>query len=251
MNFAEAMHQLGVRDDTLSKEEKSKLDRDGYLALPYILTPEQALRMRAACDNQFVVEKTASGEPNTASECGQLQCKSDVFDICVTHPRVLAAVWHVLREDFCSLGVHSRPNPPGKGHQGLHMDMSSDVMPEPDEYWNCNSMWPLTDFTKENGATRIIPGSHRMRKTPQAAGLDAQAAHPDEVLLIAPVGTVVVFNSHCWHGATQNRSNAYRPNVTSFWARRRGPFDKSLKGMLSPLAAQRFSPAARELFVQE
>ena len=101
------------------------------------------------------------------------------------------------------------------------------------------------------GATRIIPGSHRMRKTPQAVGLDAQAAHPDEVLLIAPVGTVVVFNSHCWHGATQNRSDAYRPNVTSFWARRRGPFDKSLKGMLSPLAAQRFSPAARELFVQE
>ena len=38
MKFAEAMHQLGVREDTLSKEEKSKLDRHGYLALPYILT---------------------------------------------------------------------------------------------------------------------------------------------------------------------------------------------------------------------
>jgi ectoine hydroxylase-related dioxygenase (phytanoyl-CoA dioxygenase family) len=250
MNFAEAMHWLGVRNDTLSREEKSKLDRDGFVALPYGLTPEQAARMRAAAENQFIVEKTGTDAPGAQAECGQLQCKSDVFDICVTHPRVLAAVWHVLREDFCSLGVHSRPNPPGKGHQGLHMDTGWEAgsPPAPGEYWYCNSMWPLADFSRENGATRIVPGSHLKRQSPNEAGVDPLAPHPDEVFLVAPVGTVIVFNAHAWHAACLNRSNADRPNVTSFWSRKRGSFQRSFPSMLSPLAAQRFSSAARELF---
>lgn len=250
MKFAEAMHLLGVRDDTLSSDEKAKLDRDGFLALPYIFTPEHALRMRAAMENQFVIEKTATGAEGSHSECGQLQCKSDVFDICVTHPRVLAAIWHVLKDEFCSLGVHSRPNPPGKGHQALHQD-TGDPLPGPGEYLVCNSIWPLTEFTRENGATRIVPGSHRSGKPPKEAGVDPQATHPDEILLTAPVGTVVIFNSHAWHGATLNRSQADRPNVTSYWCRKRNPFRQVQPGMLSPIAASRFSPAARELFRAE
>ena len=83
-----------------------------------------------------------------------------------------------------------------------------------------NSIWLFTDFEEENGATRIVPGTHRSGKHPSDEMEDAKAAHPNEIKLIGTSGTVVVFNSHLWHGLTLNQSNHDRPNVTSFWCRR-------------------------------
>ena len=60
-------------------------------------------------------------------------------------------------------------------------------------------MWLLTDFTKENGPTRVVPGSHRSGKHPQDVMEAPEEAHPDEIKLIGTAGTVVVFNSHLWH----------------------------------------------------
>ena len=169
---------------------------------------------------------------------------------CFTHPRLLAAVAHVLREDFRSLGIHSRPNRPGGGHQPLHVDYGGPPA-KPGTYYVCNSMWMLTDFTKENGPTRAVPGSHRSDKHPQDVMEAPQEAHPDEIKLIGTAGTVVVFNSHLWHGATLNRSQNDRPNVTSFWCRRHDPHvDRSASdwGVLNTKTFSRLSEAARCLF---
>lgn len=250
MTLQEALTALGVREDTLSRKEKAQLDRDGFLPLENIITPEQAERMRRAMEEQVRLERI--GEEGGPSECGQLQNKAAVFDVCVTHPRVLAAVAHVLRDEFMSLGVHSRPNPPDKGVQiwphALHVDYGGPA-PEPGDYSTCNSMWPLVDFTAENGATRAVPGSHRWQKNPQEALADCHATHPDEVLFIAPVGTVVIFNGHLWHSSTPNRSQGDRPNVTSFWSLRiRRNEQERRANPLSSQAHARLSEAARHLF---
>ena len=65
-------------------------------------------------------------------------------------------------------------------------------------------MWMLTDFTEDNGPTRVVPRSHRSGKHPQDVMEAPEEAHPDEIKLIGAAGTVVVFNSHLWHGATLN-----------------------------------------------
>ena len=49
---------------------------------------------------------------------------------------------------------------------------------------------------------------------------DTQATHPDEQLLIAPAGTVAIFNSHTWHGGTLNRTDKPRRGIHSYWTRR-------------------------------
>ena len=41
MNTPEALYALGVRDDTLTQAERARLDTDGFLPLPGILTPQQ------------------------------------------------------------------------------------------------------------------------------------------------------------------------------------------------------------------
>ena len=66
---------------------------------------------------------------------------------------------------------------------------------EPGDYQVCNSIWLLDDFTASNGATRVVPGSHRARTVPRLALADPAAEHPDQVLVTGPAGTVVVFNT--------------------------------------------------------
>jgi hypothetical protein len=253
MTCQEALYALGVRENTLSEEEKLKLDRDGFLPLPGILSSEQIAQMRTAIENLFALEKT--GEEGGPSECGNMQNKAPDFDICLTHPRVLAAIAHVLREDFISLGVHSRPNPPGCGHQAFHVDYPYDAFKsgpptKPGAYCVCNSIWLLTDFTEDNGATRVVPGSHLSGKHPKDAIDDLNAPHPREIKLLGSAGTVIVFNSHLWHGATLNRSVDDRPAVTSFWRRRDDPYmaNSFSPSALSVEAFARVSEAVRCLF---
>jgi ectoine hydroxylase-related dioxygenase (phytanoyl-CoA dioxygenase family) len=117
------------------------------------------------------------------------------------------------------------------------------------EYLTCNTMWPLTDFTEENGATRVVPGSHRNGRKIDDDLKDAKDAHPQEIKLTASVGTVIVFNGHLWHGATLNRSDHRRASVTSFWCRRQLPSAwRPLKSTFSPAAASRLGKAAQSLF---
>jgi ectoine hydroxylase-related dioxygenase (phytanoyl-CoA dioxygenase family) len=126
--------------------------------------------------------------------------------------------------------------------QGLHIDWSGPAT-QPGEYYVCNSLWPFTDFTLENGATRVVPGSHRWSLNPQDAPIDPMEKHPDEIQLVAPLGTVVIFNSHLWHGACENRSNAMRGNVTSYWCRWTWPHAEAATNRLTREAANRLGQA--------
>jgi phytanoyl-CoA dioxygenase PhyH len=68
----------------------------------------------------------------------------------------------------------------------------------PDErgYWVCNTVWMLDDFTTENGATRVIPGSHKWGRRPQDVIENALAPHPAEILVLGRGGTIAVMNAH-------------------------------------------------------
>jgi ectoine hydroxylase-related dioxygenase (phytanoyl-CoA dioxygenase family) len=69
-----------------------------------------------------------------------------------------------------------------------------------------NSIWLLDEFTAENGATRLVPGSHLVAGAASDHVSDPAGTHPNEVLVLAPAGTVAVFNAHLWHGGTLNRT---------------------------------------------
>src|ERR1700712_4549500 len=100
MNSQEVLSKLGVSEDVLSAEEKSFLDENGYLPLPGILSPDQV----QAIANRLA-ELTAEEGDQAGSEVHQekgtvrlsnLVNKDPLFEICFTHPRVLAAIAHVL-----------------------------------------------------------------------------------------------------------------------------------------------------------
>ena len=90
MTFQEVLYALGVRENTLSDEEKFRLDQDGFLPFPNLIPAELVARMRSEMEVLFALEST--GEPGMPKECTNMQNKSSAFDVCFTHPRLLAAV---------------------------------------------------------------------------------------------------------------------------------------------------------------
>ena len=61
MNVQEALYALGVRDDTLSANEKQFLDENGYLPLPNILSAAQIQTIRARMAQVLAGEKDKTG----------------------------------------------------------------------------------------------------------------------------------------------------------------------------------------------
>jgi ectoine hydroxylase-related dioxygenase (phytanoyl-CoA dioxygenase family) len=220
MDFQAALQDLGVHAGLLSDDERRALDTDGFVILHGVVDATTLARLRAAMEEAFAAERAA---PGGGRDCDLLESRSPAFDICLTHPRIQAAIAHILRGDFTSSGVHARPNPPGFMHQALHADTDAPPPGASGLPHTANSIWMLDDFTAENGATRVIPGSHRAPRRAGEALADPTAAHPDQVQLCAPAGSVAVYDGHLWHGAWMNRSDRPRANVTSFWRRRSSP----------------------------
>ena len=71
-------------------------------------------------------------------------------------------------------------------------------------------MLALTDFTKENGATRVVPGSHRVGTLDQS-----EAAHAESVEIKR--GDLLIWDSNLWHGGGANQTDTRRVGLLSFW----------------------------------
>ena len=256
MDMDTVLYNLGVRDDTLSDEDKRHLDEKGYLPLFGIIAPEQITSFRARLEALMEEEGEDAGR-EVHQEEGSLRLsdlinKGAMFDFCYTHPRLLAAVRHILTADFKVHSLNCRFAIPGQGQQALHMDWG----PRNDDerrllqtghYFVANSLWLLDDFTEENGSTRLVPGSHIWGKPPAEEMDDPAATHPDEVRVIAPAGTVVVFNSHTWHGGSLNRSDDLRRVMHMAFVRRHLPQQTDQKKHLRPETSARLDEERKVL----
>ncbi len=247
MQLQEALIALGVTENTLSQAEKDQLDRDGFLPLANILSAEQIARINQRTQELIAEEGQDAGkevhQEAGATRLSDLVNKDPIFEICFTHPRVLAGISHVLSGNLKLSSLNYRAALPGSGLQGLHADWGGAV--KPGDYFVCNSIWLLDDFTESNGATRIIPGSQRSGKVPRDVMPDPSQPHPDEILVTAPAGTVVIFNSHTWHGGTLNRTDKPRRAMHSYFTRRDQTQQLDQKAFIRPETYQRLSPAAR------
>ena len=247
MDIKEALYNLDVRDDTLTPEEKAQLDRDGYLPLDDILSPELVAKLGKRLDELTHIEGEKAGlevhQEAGTDRLADLVNKDPMFDIAFTHPRVLAAMYHVLRSDFKLSALNSRASLPGHGLQGIHADWGKAV--EPGDYYVCNSIWLLDDFTEQNGATRVVPGSHRSGKLPSDVQSDTKEAFDGEIKLLASAGIVVIFNSHLWHGGTLNTSPNRRRALHSYFCRRDQKQLLDERQYIRPETYNRLSEAAR------
>ncbi len=206
MDISQALEDLAATENALPEQHKAELDEKGYTVLPGVMDGPWLAALREQFESLCEAEGIAAGievhQEAGTRRLADLVNKSPVFDGVYTHPTVLAAVHHVIGRAFKLSSLNARDALPGEGHQELHTDWPSDY---DGRFHVCNSIWLLDDFTEENGCTRLVPGTHR-GKHPGNVLEDPTAPHPEEEHLVAPAGTVAVFNSHIWHGGTRNRS---------------------------------------------
>ena len=202
--------------DQLTVSERQSLDEDGYLALECVVESKRVKAMRTRLQELLAI--TQQDHAGTLIVGGLLE--EEVFDAAWLHPPVLAAVRQVLGDQYRLTGVWARGLRPGHGQQALHADWGGQGAPG--VWYACHAICALVDFTRENGATRVVPGSHRnawMLKT----RADPRMPHPAQRQLVGAAGTVFILNIHCAHSAVHNASDEPRLAIFANFSRRDSP----------------------------
>jgi len=133
----------------------------------------------------------------------------DTFVPLVTHPVYRELARHMVGEGMQMAEVGAVWNKPGAPAGGLHADVPVGWFPAtgrpiPDTCFMVNCIWMLTEFTRENGATQLMPFSHHSRRVPRP-GVEYRHLVPAE----GPPGSIVIFHGAVWHrsGANETRDS--------------------------------------------
>lgn len=193
------------------EEVVGALGRDGYVILEGALTPTHVADVRR--DLQPLLDATPFGANSFVGRRTRrvfgLPAKVRSLDAVLTHPTVLGAFDAVLGDYLLSSTVAVEIHP-GETAQTLHTDASAWPVPHEVGQIVANAIWALDDFTEENGATRLAPGSHLLDAPP--------AADAPLVVATMPAGSVLLYVGTLWHGGGENRSDRTRLGVIAGYA---------------------------------
>jgi ectoine hydroxylase-related dioxygenase (phytanoyl-CoA dioxygenase family) len=184
-------HGYAIVDDLV---DEALLDRVAREVEPYVLASDPG---RDEYDGRFT------------RRTGALIARCPAARTLVMHPTVVGAVRHFLAH-ATAVQLHLTQLisiSPGETRQKLHRDqMAFDFFPFPADYHvQCNTMWALTDFTAENGATHILPGTSRMSDDVAVHVVGAQAEMRR--------GSCLFYDGKVLHGGGANRSTGDRRGV--------------------------------------
>jgi ectoine hydroxylase-related dioxygenase (phytanoyl-CoA dioxygenase family) len=188
------------------------LDDDGYSIVPGVLSPDEAqtIRKELAAIADDVPYGRNSFEGFHTRRIYALFRKTRLLDDAAVHPLVLGVLDQVLGNYQLSAptGILIGPGEPA---QVLHHDDAVYPLPRPHQQVVLTCMLPFDDFTIENGATRLVPGSHRWTER-----------RPDETTEVTiaemPAGSVLFYVGTLWHGGGANLSDRPRLGVVLEYA---------------------------------
>jgi ectoine hydroxylase-related dioxygenase (phytanoyl-CoA dioxygenase family) len=209
----------------LTPQQRQSLTEDGHLLVPSLLDPADLAPIAARLAEH--VRQTVATWAEDPSLDTHEACVYTRFDLddpglapCYHHTLVADAAAAVLADGWRLQNLELRAPIPGAGEQGLHQDFEERG---PGRTWQAlSAMWCISEFTRDNGPLRVIPGSHLVSEPPidiEHGYATGMGPHPDEVKIIAPAGSVIFFNSpDLWHSGTFNYTPAARLALTATFA---------------------------------
>lgn len=182
----------------------------GVCLLEGALPPEKLARVRDALYRAADEDRTRRREAkfgfdyahdDTNQRVWNLLSRDPVFADLAEHPAALHLLRTFLGWPILLSNISANITGPGGGEMVLHADQI--FMPEPwsTQIQGMNVGWCIDRFADENGATRIVPGSHKWNRKPTDAELRAET-----VAVEAPPGTMMVMEGRLWHQTGNNRT---------------------------------------------
>ncbi|BBZ27542.1 hypothetical protein MMAD_18370 [Mycolicibacterium madagascariense] len=197
-----------------SAEVSAAIRADGFVIVDNLVSDEVMDRVAEQLDEYIDVTPLGGDDfiGRLTRRTGSLISRSEASRELVTHPLVLDTTADLLHK-ATAYQLHLTQVItvlPGETHQPLHRDeMAWDFFPFPLDYdVQCNTMWAMTDFTEENGATRIVPGSHLLE--------GKQTYEDDDPRIIRAEmerGSMFFYSGKVYHGAAANVSDKVRQGI--------------------------------------
>lgn len=238
----------------IPEAHRRALAERGFLALPGALPADLCRRLVERLEALYRAEGERAGsefrqEPGARRLANLVDKDADgesLFAGCIDHPALVPYVAAVIGDRFKLSSLNARSANPHNGEvQPLHAD--GGALPDARGFWVCNLLVMLDEFTAENGALRVVPGTHRSGRLPAEALADPRAPHPDEVMITGAVGDVLVLNSHAWHGGLANHSPHPRRALHVYYCRWDKPQQQHQKALLSARSQARLTASQRAM----
>lgn len=193
-------------------EHAERIARDGYTILPAVVPADLVERLVATIDETMAALDVPFGANRFLGERTRrifnLLARDPVFAEVPLFPPALGLAESVLDDGLLLSSLTAIEMHPGQDAQPFHCDDGSIPLPRPHVPLTCVAIWALTDFTPDNGATRLVPRSHRSDRRPR------KGERPDEwVEAVMPAGSLLVYDGGVWHGGGPNRSDARRLGI--------------------------------------
>jgi len=187
-----------------------KIKNDGFTVVENAIEPELIEALNAALsrlEREMDVKPAMNVfEGHKTVRIYNLLAHGAPFDRVPIHQSVLPVVEGILDPGCLISSLSSIAIDPGEIAQPIHADDMIIPLEKPHRAIVCNSMWALTDFTAANGATRLVPGSHK-KSNPQYGGTY------DTIPAEMPTGSVLIWDGALWHGGGANATDVRRTGI--------------------------------------
>jgi ectoine hydroxylase-related dioxygenase (phytanoyl-CoA dioxygenase family) len=229
-----------ARDRVFREIDRQKLERNAYelerdgftILLPEQVAPASfidALRdecIRVAERRTGPVDiATGHAQSQITNQFGQVQTEAGVlfenplFEEALMNPAALALITYLLGESCILNHISTFLKGPGRDYLPLHSDQnrSSSLAPFTPYAQVANATWILTDYSKDDGSTCFVPGSHKLCRPPTEHEATDITLFRQPV--VAPAGSILVWHGNTWHGAVPRTKAGVRVSLIAYFSR--------------------------------
>jgi ectoine hydroxylase-related dioxygenase (phytanoyl-CoA dioxygenase family) len=206
----------------------AELDAFGFTTIPDALSPSLTRSLRDGvlriAQAQFgtVLDLDNERELHDWKFAPYLLFRDRAFEQAVLNPKPLALITYLLGQSCLLSSLSSHVKGPGGPGLLLHADTGNGVPAPLSPYShvaNCN--YALVDYTEDNGALAMVPGSHRYFRQPNMGEikLDGPDRNRDAIPIEVPAGTAIVWHGNTWHGSFPRKRPGLRINLSMYFCR--------------------------------
>ena len=212
----------------------------GFTTVHDVLKANDLAFLRMTMDDIYAAndpERDGLNLPESYHFTANLVDKHPFFHALFLRSPIYDIMRHFLGQDCILSSLNSLEPLTGQADQSLHRDTRT---PTGETVYSLNSLWVVDGMDRDNGATRVLPGSH-------LADIPAPEDEKDVVHVQVPPGTVIIINASLLHGASANHSSRRRRILHAYFVRHGAQQQTEQRKFLSPETQAALPTATRRV----